>query len=88
MSQLRSLLLILNRGVTMYVKFFDCELFIDSHEIKIKNKRGSSGQSYGEHFIPPNNVKDLVEEFLVPTVYMRKYLEELLKKPINPNLRS
>ena len=72
----------------MYVKFFDCELFIDSHEIKIKNKRGSSGQSYGEHFIPPNNVKDLVEEFLVPTVYMRKYLEELLKKPINPNLRE
>lgn len=72
----------------MYVKFFDCELFIDSHEIKIKNKRGSSGQFYGEHFIPPNNVKDLVEEFLVPTVYMRKYLEELLKKPINPNLRS
>lgn len=88
MSQLRSLLLILNRGAIMYVKFFDCELFIDSHEIKIKNKRGSSGQSYGEHFIPPNNVKDLVEEFLVPTVYMRKYLEELLKKPINPNLRS
>lgn len=88
MSQLYSLLLILNRGAIMYVKFFDCELFIDSHEIKIKNKRGSSGQSYGEHFIPPNNVKDLVEEFLVPTVYMRKYLEELLKKPINPNLRS
>ena len=88
MSQLCSLLLILNRGVTMYVKFFDCELFIDSHEIKIKDKRGSSGQSYGEHFIPPNNVKELVEEFLVPTVYMRKYLEELLKKPINPNLRS
>ena len=72
----------------MYVKFFDCELFIDSHEIKIKNKRGSSGQSYGEHFIPPNNVKDLVEEFLVPTVYMRKHLEELLKKPINPNLKN
>lgn len=88
MSQLRSLLLILNRGAIMYVKFFDCELFIDSHEIKIKNKRGSSGQSYGEHFIPPNNVKDLVEEFLVPTVYMRKYLEELLKKPINPNAVS
>ena len=88
MSQLRSLLLILNRGAIMYVKFFDCELFIDSHEIKIKNKRGSSGQSYGEHFIPPNNVKELVEEFLVPTVYMSKYLEELLKKPINPNLRS
>lgn len=88
MSQLRSLLLILNRGVIMYVKFFDCELFIDSHEIEIKDKRGSSGQSYGEYFIPPNNVKDLVEEFLVPTVYMRKYLEELLKKPINPNLRS
>ena len=72
----------------MYVKFFDCELFIDSHEIEIKDKRGSSGQSYGEYFIPPNNVKDLVEQFLVPTVYMRKYLKELLKKPINPNLRS
>lgn len=38
MSQLRSLLLILNRGAIMYVKFFDCELFIDSHEIKIKEE--------------------------------------------------
>ena len=44
MSQLRSLLLILNRGAIMYVKFFDCELFIDSHEIKIKNKRGVGGE--------------------------------------------
>lgn len=69
MSQLCSLLLILNRGAIMYVKFFDCELFIDSYKIEIKDKKGSSGQSYGEHFIPPNNVKDLVEEFLVPTVY-------------------
>lgn len=87
MSQLRSLLLILNRGAIMYVKFFDCELFIDSHEIKIKNKRWSSGQSYGEHFIPPNNVKDLVEEFLVPTVYQHKCVEELLKRKPDPNIK-
>ena len=75
MSQLRSLLLILNRGAIMYVKFFDCELFIDSHEIKIKNKRGSSGQSYGEHFI------------LGPTVYQHKCVEELLKRKPDPNIK-
>ncbi len=72
----------------MYVKFFDCELFISPHEIKIRDKKGWNGQSYGEYFIPPNNVKDLVEEFLIPNVYQHKYVEELLKRPINPNLKS
>lgn len=86
MSQLRSPLLILNRGEIMYVKFFDCELFIDSHEIEIKNKTGSSGQSYGEDFIPPNNVKELVEEFLVPTIYQHKCIAELTKRKPNPNI--
>lgn len=72
----------------MYVKFFDCELFIDSHEIKIKDSHGSAGQSWDEQNIPPNNVKEIVESHLVPIVYLRKYMEELMKKPINPNCVS
>ena len=77
----------MKEGVTfMYVKFFDCELFIDSHEIKIKNKTSSSSQLYGKYLIPPNNVKELVEEFLVPTVYQHKCITELMKRKPNLNI--
>lgn len=71
----------------MHVKFFDCELFIDLHEIKIKNKTGSSGQSYGEYCVPPNNVKELVENFLVPTAYQHKCIIELTKRTPDFNIK-
>lgn len=72
----------------MHVKFFDCELFVSPHEITIKDKYGSSGQSWDSQDIPPNNVKRIVESHLVPNVFLHKYMEELMKKPINPNAVS
>lgn len=72
----------------MHVKIFDCDIFIDSHEVSIKDKHGGSGWSCESEPIPTFAVKEVVERHLLPNIYLRKYMEELMKKPINPNCRS
>ena len=69
----------------MHVKIFDCDIFIDSHEVRVKDKYGITSRSYESKVLPTYTIKDVVEEHLVPNIYIRRYLEELLKTQINPN---
>ena len=72
----------------MHIKIFDCDIFIDSHEVRVKDKYGITSRSYESKVLPTYIIMDVVEEHLVPNIYIRRYLEELLKKPINPNCVS
>lgn len=57
----------------MYVKIFDCDIFIDSHEIKIEDSHGSSAMSCDTKSFHSNNVKNVIESYLVPDIYLKKY---------------
>lgn len=72
----------------MHVKIFDCDIFIDSHKVSINDKHGGSSWSYESEPIPTYAIKDVIEGHLVPNIYLHKYMEELMKKPINPNAVS
>ncbi|HAU86038.1 MAG TPA: hypothetical protein DCW90_11250 [Lachnospiraceae bacterium] len=72
----------------MHIKIFDCDIFIDSHEVSIQDKHSGSGWSCESQPIPTYAVKDVIEGHLVPNIYLHRYIEELLKKPINPNAVS
>ena len=54
-------------------------------EVRVKDKYGITSRSYESKVLPTYTIKDVVEEHLVPNIYIRRYLEELLKTPINPN---
>ena len=72
----------------MHVKIFDCDIIINSHEVSIEDNKGRSGWSCESEPIPTYAVKDVIEGHLVPNIYLHRYMEELLKKPINPNAVS
>ena len=72
----------------MHIKIFDCDIFIDSNEVSIRDNKGSSGWSCESKPVPTYAVKDVVERYLLPNIYLYRYMKGLLKKPINPNAVS
>ncbi len=51
----------------MHIKIFDCDIFIDSHEVSINDNNGEEMVTYNKYIpLKPVVVKDTIEAFFVP----------------------
>lgn len=57
----------------MYVKIFDCDITINSHEISINDSRGGSSEKSFGGPLPTFFVKEIIEDYLLPEKAFKKY---------------
>ena len=51
----------------MHVKIFDCDIFIDTHEISVSNNNGEETITCNKYIpLKPIVVKETIEAFFVP----------------------
>lgn len=63
----------------MYVKIFDCDIFIDSHEIIINDLHGGSSEKSFNKPLPPFLVKEVIEDYLLQEKAFEKFKKSILK---------
>ena len=63
----------------MYVKIFDCDIFIDSHEISINDSRGGSSEKSFSNPLPVFLVNVIIEDYLLEKIAFEKLKKSILE---------